>query len=99
MQVVFYELLTQQRYFAAARDETHIEAMLLGAELLPHETDAARSRNSGLGALRQCALPLIFRLTVCSATFRSRCPTRVRALATVNRMRCASNAAQRRPTS
>lgn len=59
MQVIFYELLTKQRYFAAAANEEAVTAMLLGIERLPHETDAARARNAGLGVLRRCGRPFL----------------------------------------
>lgn len=52
--VIFYELLTQQRYFLDATDEKHVAAMLLGEQPLPHEQRAAAGRNSSLGVLRKC---------------------------------------------
>ena len=51
--VIFYELLTQQRYFLDATDERHVAAMLLGEQPLPHEQPAAVARNSSLGVLRR----------------------------------------------
>ena len=55
LQVIFYELITQQRYFANAQDEVEVAAMLLGESALPHSTETARNRNLGLGPLQQCA--------------------------------------------
>jgi serine/threonine protein kinase len=54
--VIFYELLTQQRYFADAKDEKEVAAMLLGEAALPHERPAADACNGTLGVLKPCAL-------------------------------------------
>ena len=52
--MIFYELLTKQRYFAMASDERHVAAMLLGDESLPHLRPDAHMRNASLGVLREC---------------------------------------------
>jgi hypothetical protein len=59
VQVIFYELLTQQRYFHDAKDEKHVAAMLLGEQPLPHEEESAQTRNCTLGVLSKCASLLL----------------------------------------